>query len=93
MTLSLRNDRARVRDWNLLQESLGFGVSGAASPHAWFNVDLGTRPSWLTGGEYGLEASAVAPGRRMLAIGMALAARPGAGRVGVGLVGSPGSMR
>jgi membrane protease YdiL (CAAX protease family) len=46
--------------WNLLQESLGFGVSGLSSPHAWFHADLGHRPAWLTGGEFGLEASAFA---------------------------------
>lgn len=45
--------------WNLLQASLGFGVSGLSSSHAWFQVDLAGRPAWLTGGEFGLEASAL----------------------------------
>lgn len=54
--------------WNLLQESLGFGVSGLSSPHAWFHVDLGSRPAWLTGGDFGLEASAWALAVVMLAV-------------------------
>ncbi|SEK63007.1 hypothetical protein SAMN05216359_102464 [Roseateles sp. YR242] len=43
--------------WNLLQQSLGFGVSGIASSQAWFQVSLGQQPTWLSGGEFGLEAS------------------------------------
>ena len=46
--------------WNLLQQSLGFGVSGIASSNAWFQVSLGQGPGWLTGGEFGLEASVFA---------------------------------
>ncbi|WP_067063757.1 CPBP family intramembrane glutamic endopeptidase [Roseateles chitosanitabidus] len=69
--------------WNLLQQSLGFGVSGISSHQAWFQVHFGQQPTWLSGGEFGLEASIfalvlqaalivllVATGRR------ALAARP-----------------
>lgn len=43
--------------WNLVQESLGFGVSGMASSQGWFQVHLGLQPGWLSGGEFGLEAS------------------------------------
>jgi len=43
--------------WNLLQQSLGFGVSGLAASAAWFRADAGAQPGWLTGGDYGLEAS------------------------------------
>lgn len=43
--------------WNLLQQTLGFGVSGTASVPGWFRPDLGGQPGWLTGGAYGLEAS------------------------------------
>ena len=55
--------------WNFLQESLGFGVSGVSSPHAWFRVDLGNHATWMTGGDFGLEASALALMVLMLAIG------------------------
>jgi len=43
--------------WNLLQHSLGFGVSGITSSQGWFQVHLGQQPTWLSGGEFGLEAS------------------------------------
>jgi membrane protease YdiL (CAAX protease family) len=43
--------------WNLLQASLGFGVSGISHTNAWCNVSFGNAPGWLTGGEFGLEAS------------------------------------
>lgn len=43
--------------WNLLQQSLGFGVSGITSSQGWFQVHLGQQPTWLSGGEFGLEAS------------------------------------
>lgn len=43
--------------WNLLQASLGFGVSGISHTNAWCHVNLGNAPGWLTGGEFGLEAS------------------------------------
>lgn len=56
--------------WNLLQESLGFGVSGLSSPHAWFHADLGHQPAWLTGGEFGLEASVLALVVLLLVIGV-----------------------
>ncbi len=46
--------------WNLLQPMLGFGVSGASASSGWFRPDLGSQPGWLTGGEYGLEASVYA---------------------------------
>lgn len=45
--------------WNWLQGSLGFGVSGEGS-HGWWTPDFGNAPTWLSGGEFGLEASAVA---------------------------------
>jgi uncharacterized protein len=54
--------------WNLLQASLGFGVSGQSSSSAWFQVDLTGRPAWLTGGEFGLEASALTLLMTVLAI-------------------------
>ncbi len=44
--------------WNAAQQALGFGVSGAASGPAWFQPELGSAPAWLSGGAYGLEASA-----------------------------------
>lgn len=44
--------------WNWMQGTLGFGVSGNASHGLWTPVFHG-RPVWLTGGEYGLEASAL----------------------------------
>jgi membrane protease YdiL (CAAX protease family) len=43
--------------WNLLQASLGFGVSGISHTDTWYHVSLGNAPGWLTGGEFGLEAS------------------------------------
>ena len=46
--------------WNLLQQALGFGVSGIASSNAWFQASLGQEPGWLTGGGFGLEASVFA---------------------------------
>jgi len=45
--------------WNGAQQALGFGVSGSASAPAWFQPELGQAPAWLTGGTYGLEASAL----------------------------------
>ncbi|MCO5975184.1 CPBP family intramembrane glutamic endopeptidase [Ideonella oryzae] len=63
--------------WNLLQESLGFGVSGLSSPHAWFHVDLGSQPAWLTGGNFGLEASAWALAVVMLAVAASGRSRQG----------------
>ena len=61
--------------WNLLQQSLGFGVSGIASSDAWFQVDLGHAPGWLSGGEFGLEASVFALVLQVVLIGL-LAAVP-----------------
>lgn len=46
--------------WNLLQQSMGFGVSGIAASQGWFQVHLGSQAGWLTGGEFGLEASVFA---------------------------------
>ena len=43
--------------WNLVQGALGFGVSGTRASSAWFRPELGSQPGWLTGGDYGLEAS------------------------------------
>jgi uncharacterized protein len=44
--------------WNWTQEMLGFGVSGGTSHGLWTPV-FHQRPEWLTGGSFGLEASAV----------------------------------
>jgi membrane protease YdiL (CAAX protease family) len=44
--------------WNWVLGSLGFGVSGSGSPGWWTPVFHG-KPLWLTGGDYGLEASAL----------------------------------
>lgn len=46
--------------WNLLQGTLGFGVSGVSTSPGWFRPELGSQPGWLSGGEYGLEASVFA---------------------------------
>lgn len=47
--------------WNWVLGGLGFGVSGNASQGLWTPVFHG-RPVWLTGGDFGLEASAVSVG-------------------------------
>lgn len=52
--------------WNWLQENLGFGVSGIAASHGWFHPALGSAPGWLTGGEFGLEASVFAVGVQLV---------------------------
>jgi len=44
--------------WNLTQESLGFGVSGIPT-HGWLTPVFHQQPDWLTGGAFGLEASAL----------------------------------
>ncbi|MFP2923828.1 CPBP family intramembrane glutamic endopeptidase [Pyxidicoccus sp. 3LG] len=44
--------------WNWALGSLGFGVSGNESKGLWVPVFHG-KPAWLTGGDYGLEASVV----------------------------------
>lgn len=44
--------------WNWAQQALGFDVSGIHSHGAWSPVFDGA-PDWLTGGAFGLEASAV----------------------------------
>jgi membrane protease YdiL (CAAX protease family) len=67
--------------WNFLQDSLGFGVSGLSSGKAWFHVDLGTQPGWLTGGEFGLEASIIALVVIFLAIGVVATMKPRAPRL------------
>ncbi|MBF5041613.1 CPBP family intramembrane metalloprotease [Aggregicoccus sp. 17bor-14] len=59
--------------WNWAQQSLGFGVSGHAPAGLWTPVFHG-QPQWLTGGQYGLEASAVAAVVLALAV-VALARR------------------
>ncbi|MDC8756372.1 CPBP family intramembrane glutamic endopeptidase [Janthinobacterium fluminis] len=43
--------------WNWAQQSLGFGVGGA-DVHGWYAPVFHGRPDWLTGGAFGLEASA-----------------------------------
>ncbi|MES2297553.1 MAG: type II CAAX endopeptidase family protein [Pseudomonadota bacterium] len=43
--------------WNWMQGTLGFGVSGTTSSGWWKPVFHG-QPQWLTGGTFGLEASA-----------------------------------
>ncbi len=48
--------------WNYVQDALGFGVSGISHTSGWFKADLGTQAGWLTGGEFGLEASVFALG-------------------------------
>ena len=58
--------------WNLLQASLGFGVSGISHNDAWWHVNLGNAPGWLTGGEFGLEASIFALVLQVVLIAMAL---------------------
>jgi membrane protease YdiL (CAAX protease family) len=62
--------------WNLVQASLGFGVSGISHTDAWFHVSLGNAPGWLTGGEFGLEASIVALGLQVALIAMTLKSTP-----------------
>jgi uncharacterized protein len=52
--------------WNWSMGSLGFGVSGNASTGGWAPVLHG--PEWLTGGGYGLEASAVSVAVLALAV-------------------------
>ncbi|MCP3140381.1 CPBP family intramembrane glutamic endopeptidase [Pyxidicoccus xibeiensis] len=47
--------------WNWVLGSLGFGVSGNDSKGWWTPVFHG-KPTWLTGGDYGLEASVVTAG-------------------------------
>jgi membrane protease YdiL (CAAX protease family) len=65
--------------WNLVQQALGFGVSGTSVSTAWFRPELGSLPGWLTGGAYGLEASVFG-----LAVQVAvLAALAGTARAGV----------
>ncbi|QRN99640.1 CPBP family intramembrane metalloprotease [Archangium violaceum] len=44
--------------WNWAQGSLGFGVSGNASK-GWWTPVLHGKPTWLTGGDFGLEGSAI----------------------------------
>jgi membrane protease YdiL (CAAX protease family) len=44
--------------WNWMQQTLGFGVSGVDS-HGWWSPVFHGAPDWLTGGAFGLEASAV----------------------------------
>ena len=58
--------------WNLLQASLGFGVSGISHTDAWYRVNLGNAPDWLTGGEFGLEASIFALVLQVALIAMTL---------------------
>lgn len=44
--------------WNWLQgNGLGFGVSGTASLPGWFRPVFHSRPEWVSGGAFGLEAS------------------------------------
>jgi membrane protease YdiL (CAAX protease family) len=43
--------------WNWSQQTLGFGVSGIDS-HGWWTPVFHGAPDWLTGGAFGLEASA-----------------------------------
>ncbi|QSQ24022.1 CPBP family intramembrane metalloprotease [Pyxidicoccus parkwayensis] len=58
--------------WNWVLGSLGFGVSGNASKGLWMPVFHG-KPIWLTGGDYGLEASAVSVGViGLVVVGLAL---------------------
>jgi membrane protease YdiL (CAAX protease family) len=66
--------------WNLLQESLGFGVSGLSSAHAWFQPVLGRQPAWLSGGEFGLEASVFALVLQAALIALTLTATRGPSR-------------
>ncbi|WP_306590722.1 type II CAAX prenyl endopeptidase Rce1 family protein [Geothrix sp. 21YS21S-4] len=45
--------------WNWMQGPLlGFGVSGTSDGAGWWTPVFHGRPQWLTGGEFGLEASA-----------------------------------
>jgi len=53
--------------WNWLQGTLGFGVSGNASKGLWTPV-FHDRPVWLTGGDFGLEASVIGVGVLALAV-------------------------
>jgi membrane protease YdiL (CAAX protease family) len=53
--------------WNWMLGGLGFGVSGTASKGLWTPVFHG-KAIWLTGGDYGLEASAVSIGVLGLAV-------------------------
>jgi membrane protease YdiL (CAAX protease family) len=43
--------------WNWMQDILGFGVSGSTSK-GWWSPVLHRQQDWLTGGSFGLEASA-----------------------------------
>lgn len=51
--------------WNWMQDILGFGVSGTTSK-GWWTPVLHHQPDWLTGGSFGLEASA--PGVVVVAV-------------------------
>lgn len=63
--------------WNLLQHALGFGVSGTSASTVWFRPELGSQAGWLTGGEYGLEASVWALAVQLLLLAWLLwAAKP-----------------
>lgn len=62
--------------WNWVLGGLGFGVSGNASQGLWTPV-LHGRAGWLTGGDFGLEASAITAGVLALAV-VALALWKGA---------------
>ena len=72
--------------WNLLQASLGFGVSGISHTDAWCHVSLGNAPGWLTGGEFGLEASIFALVLQIALIAMTLKTTPRSSRE---LLGQP----
>lgn len=43
--------------WNWMQQILGFGVSGSTSK-GWWTPVFHDQPDWITGGAFGLEASA-----------------------------------
>ncbi len=58
--------------WNFLQDAMGFGVSGISHPTGWFHADLGTQAGWLTGGEFGLEASVFAVAVQAVVLGWLL---------------------
>jgi uncharacterized protein len=67
--------------WNWASSSLGLGVSGNGSDGFWTPV-IHARPDWLTGGAFGLEASAVSVAVLGLAVlGLARWKAPGAGLV------------
>ena len=75
--------------WNWAQQALGFGVSGINSHGAWSPVFLG-EPDWLTGGAFGLEASAVTVVVLACVAGMSVR-RQGAMRAAAGGMG-PGDL-